>query len=888
MDLFSLITPQTTLLTPNRRLSASILKQYAQWQLNQAKTCWQTLDILPLYPTWLERLWVNFITQEMKQVPSLLTTQQEQILWEKILRDTPQYDYLLQLSDTAKLAKSAWETLKRWRVSLNDPHLNLTEDSQAFLNWAQQFQHLCEANHWIDHSSLTDVLIDKIKTQQIIPPKHLILIGFTEIAPQYLHLFHIIEQCGSQITYYETPSRNQSTQSIALMDTETEIQIMAQHAKSLLRTSNSIGCVIPKLETQREQVHAIFSNVLGENQFNISAGKNLISYPIIHAALELLQLNTTSLPINTLSRILRTPFMGEAEREQYRRAQFDNYLRSANITTVSLLQLVSSEKKQNLTATCPALAKRIKHFLEKRQETKKTRPISQWIPLFIELLTILGWPGERSLNSHEYQVVQNSWLPLLNEYATFDTILTPQTYPTALHYLTCLATSTIFQPESPEAPIQVLGLLEAAEIPFEHLWVIGLDDATWPSRPKPNPFIPLRLQKTLNMPNASADRELLYCQQLTKQLQFSAKHLIISYPLKQDDTELRPSALLKNFTPLPFNQLTLDDYISPADTLFHTQLLENIQDEMAPPISPREEIRGGASIFKKQAECPFKAFTELRLHARKIEETTIGLRPQDRGSMVHKALELIWRELHDLSNLLMQSDEQLYDIIQRHAKTAFTEIIHFMDKANSRYFTLELQRLEKLLWDWLHIEKLRPPFRVIAEEKEVTATIGHITASLRIDRIDELPDGSQLIIDYKTGNHNEAKKWFGERPDEPQLPLYCLIQPEMTAGIAFAQIHPSHMEIIGASQTNLNIKSIKILPEIKHADAAVWNEQTHHWRHHLTNLGNAFYEGHAAVHPKDINLTCRQCNLQSICRIHTRNTEDNTEDATDDNGNNYE
>ena len=86
MDLFEHITPHTTLLTPNRRLSAALSKKYAQWQITQNKSCWQTLDSLPLYPSWLERLWKEFTARDMSNDSTLLTPHQEQIVWEKITR----------------------------------------------------------------------------------------------------------------------------------------------------------------------------------------------------------------------------------------------------------------------------------------------------------------------------------------------------------------------------------------------------------------------------------------------------------------------------------------------------------------------------------------------------------------------------------------------------------------------------------------------------------------------------------------------------------------------------------------------------------------------------------------------------------------------------------
>jgi probable DNA repair protein len=867
MDLFGKITPHTTVLTPNRRLAAVIQKKYAHWQVQQNKTCWKTLDVLPLYPSWLERTWKTYAARNMNDQNVLLTTHQEQLLWEKIVREDPENENLLQISDTAKLAKSAWETLNRWRVDIADPILKLTEDSRAFLKWANKFKKTCAQQRWVDQNSIANNLAALIQTDSIPIPKHLILTGFTEIAPQFQHLLSLYEQKGTLIEYYENSSRNEKSERIAIIDSETEIATMARWSKEKLSASLSIGCIVPNLESQRESIMRIFGEVFGEEKFNISAGRQLISYPIIQTAIQLLNLHKkTDISIAAMSNLLRTPFIGAAEQEKYKRAQFDIRLRNSNIHSVSLQKILDENEKINLNTTCPNLAKHLSQFLN--ISVTGNYFMSEWVPIFTSLLKQLGWPGERSMNSHEYQVVQNSWLPLLNELNSFDNILGKQTYSNALHYLTCLISNTVFQPESPESPVQILGLLEAAEIPFENLWVMGLDDSSWPAKPKPNPFIPLKLQKSLNMPNASADRELIYCQKLTRQLQESSQYCIFSYPLQREDAELRPSSLLKNIPEISIDALRLSPFTSQAENIYHTQQFEWLKDDMAPAITQTDTLTGGVSIFKKQAECPFKAFAELRLHAKRMEETSLGLRPLDRGNIVHKALEYTWKTLQSSSALILESDESLKQIIQQCAQKALSDIIQNEQISTTRYFSLELQRLEKLIWDWLQLEKARPAFKVIFQEKEMTTTIGKITVNVRVDRIDELADGNHLIIDYKTGKYNDSRKWFSARPEEPQLPIYCIADPEKTIGIAFAQVHPSAMEWIGASKIPIEIKSVKLLAEIKQADATLWEQQTKLWEEHLKNLGDQFLEGHAQVDPKDANLICRQCDLQPFCRIH--------------------
>lgn len=881
MDLFQNLSAQTTVLTPNRRLAAVILEKYNAWQKSLGHLTWPTLDILPLYPSWLERTLNSFLFLDLNSYSQLLTLQQEHIIWEKILRDTPDNQALLQISEAARLAKSAWETLKRWTVSLDEPNLRATEDSRAFLRWAEKFQKHCKQKHWIDQNSMADVLIDNLQTYPELTPKQVILIGFTDIAPQYQRLLQTLEKNGCRLEQSHMPVKNESAFCMALTDTETEIQTMAYWAKKQFNHAKLIGCIVPNLETVREQVVRIFSNTFAEGEFNISAGKNLTQYPVIQDALHFLQLPMKSISLASLSRLLKSPYLGEAERERNKRALFDLRLYQHNVSHTSLDSLLEKNNPLRLSDHCPALAQRLQNAFTLK--THSQLPIDSWIQYFCEVLTQLGWPGERSLNSHEYQVVQHSWLPLLNQYSACSSLLEPMSYSSALHYLNLLANNTVFQPESPKAPVQVLGLLEAADIPFDSSWVMGLDDVSWPPRPRPNPFIPLRLQKSLNMPNASATRELAYCQTLTQQLQNSSQHIIFSHPVQKEAMELRPSALLKHFPMQTTAELSLEKRLSTLEQVFATRQLERICDDTAPTMT-EEEVLGGVKIFKTQAECPFKAFSELRLHAKRIDEVSSGLRKLDRGTLMHKALELLWSELKGSENLIKLSHSEISQLVHQCAEQAIQEIVGYSTAKNKRYLALECQRVEKLLLEWLEIEKTRPPFKVIALEKEITTQIGKITARFRLDRVDELSgyeSHNQLIIDYKTGKAVDKNDWFGNRLDEPQLPIYCMINPEEIMGIAFAKINPSKMELVGISREPLKINSINLLAQIPQADATLWNEQLLTWKNTLEQLGNDFYQGKAEVNPKDPMRDCRLCGLQSLCRIHELNLLDPVDDAHD-------
>ena len=57
---------------------------------------------------------------------------------------------------------------------------------------------------------------------------------------------------------------------------------------------------------------------------------------------------------------------------------------------------------------------------------------------------------------------------------------------------------------------------------------------------------------------------------------------------------------------------------------------------------------------------------------------------------------------------------------------------------------------------------MRPHFTVIATEKRLEATFADLTLQVQIDRIDKLDDGSEIIIDYKTGLVH-IEDWFSTR-----------------------------------------------------------------------------------------------------------------------------
>lgn len=916
-NLCSQIDQETTVITPNRRLSATLQKLYQQYQISLQKTVWQPPLILPIL-TWLESLWNEYSSRTHEQLPLLLNPSQEQFVWKDILTHTKKSEHLIKLIETADLIQTARKLLLEWRVDINLPIFKITDDSHALQEWISQYQQMCDEHNWIDITKLPDELLKR----DLQLPKKIILFGFTELSPQMQHFFADCQTRGTSLVTIDCVDISDAASSrITLRDQEHELYTMARWAQSIYQhelqnfsASNSaeainmadqvkIGCVIPNLDKIRNRVVQIFAevfsnpvsglsadhegemNTTGQQKmlaphvhprvaraaYNISAGQKLTQYPIIHAVFQILSLHQKVLSADLLWFLLSTPFIADAETESFRRARFDFMLRQENINH---LNITDQNHIELLEKYCPKLAARLIKIRLYLQNTNAIMRHSEWAPYFNTFLTIMGWPGERSLNSEEYQTVEN-WLKLLNNYILLDQVSKTVTFSQALATLQHMANKHIFQPKTPDAAIQILGLLEAAALPFDHLWIAGMDDMTWPPQPKPNPFIPKKLQRELKMPHATAERELNYCELLTQQFKRSAAQLIFSSALNNNDMELQPSPLIQNIDENnSLLEYTSTENLLLSERIFQTKRIETIHDDVATSLNTEEKVRGGISVLKYQALCPFRAFSECRLHAKDLQLREPGMRAKDRGNIIHKALEIIWEKLKDQAMLTSLDDQQtnllVNDCIDETFKTLF-----IFNRFKPRFIDLEKKRLYKLLHEWLSIERKRQPFKVIMTEKSMPVKIGEIELAVKIDRIDELMNGQQLIIDYKTGKQNDINNWFHDRPDEIQLPLYALINPHRTDGITYAQIVPGQCGFKGVSNNTFddNIKGIKRINTIKQS-ASTWDAQFLQWQTAFNEIAHDFYSGNAKVNPKDGDKTCVFCKLKPLCRLHEEVNDD--------------
>ena len=330
----------------------------------------------------------------------------------------------------------------------------------------------------------------------------------------------------------------------------------------------------------------------------------------------------------------------------------------------------------------------------------------------------------------------------------------------------------------------------------------------------------------------------------------------------QGDQELQPSPLLHRLGA----EQSVAGLINPELRRWHTRPpMERLEDEIAPPLAAGSVQRGGASVLKSVSACPFQAFARYRLNARPLDDALFGVSAAEKGGSVHKALELLWGELRSRAALLALSDRQLVELVSRRVEAALYE------RPSSPFRGLEQVRIERIILDYLDVEARAQPFTVLLSEGDKTAEIAGLKLNLRIDRIDELADGRAVLIDYKTGRV-DTKAWTGERPREPQLPLYAHALNAPLAAIALANVRTGEVRFLG-------VQDGTALGEIRRMeiDCGTLAEQRARWAEIVERLATEFREGAARVDP--MPKACDFRGLKALCRVGEEATHDGADDA---------
>lgn len=875
-------------LTVNLRLARRRLLLHNQQQKAAKLQAWPTPEIHHL-DSWLKDAWKQSLPERY-----LLSDLQSQTVWENIIRrdpESPQLD-LLHLEECAGQAAKAYALIHEYCLPTDASLYQWTNETAAFHRWKRLYDKRVEALGALDSARLMNAVAQAMENGQIPIPEKVRLAGFDEITPQLQNWIERLRQHGSSVQIeaerasqekrdLPTLAQGKNVRVAGYQDRKSEAIQCARWIRSRFAPGKSIGVVVTEMDPYRAMLRrelmaelmprSIFPWEEAEIPFDISLGSKLAEEPLVRVAMQIVSAPKAALPLALFSFIIKSPFIASGENHDEQVGHLDLQLRKNKIGHVHLAAVIDRYMKEGAN-DLRKLLNAWNDFLG----SKGSRNPSDWVKEFDRCLRKMGWPGSnRTLSSREYQVLE-AWQESLASLASLDTISGRMSRSQAAATLCRLLKGKTFQIKTREQPIQVLDFQESAGMQFDHLWVMGCHADIFPPSPSPNPFLPWDLKKKHNLPHCTAQRELEFAENILLRLLASSDAIVFSHPQWDGTTELRRSSLLNSFAdPQDSSIEILSQSHRVRDRFESPGILETFSEPVVLSLSEAEKtfyrneaIHGGYGVIKDQSDCPFRAFAAYRLGAVSVELPEHDFDAGERGTLIHKTLEIFWGKTKNSANLKQSIDaNELEERIEQCVQEAITKYTNKLP-GQSRFLELEKKRTQSLVRDWImEQESLRSPFEVMEEEKEVAFSLGGLNLILRIDRIDKLDGGSVLILDYKTGDI-KLQNWYGERPKEPQLPLYAATAAPQ--GLGIAQIKRGNLKLSVVSDPDRPIPGLKSGDFFKKTDCRTWKQLLRYWRTNLSQLAQRFLAGESQVDPQKEAETCRYCQFPTLCRIRER------------------
>lgn len=712
--------------------------------------------------------------------------------------------------------------------------------------------------------------------------------------------------------------------------------------------------------------------------FALSQPRPLLSFEPVRIALSLLRLRPDFVEARVLSTLIRSPFLRIAGKQRPRVFNREPRMREDWPETLPWIEAIKQLERNGLSHAAMVLSELLKKRAYDGQRRCLGDWVRCWAEVLSDANWPKSLGVD--LDSHTYQIVQR-FQNILRDLATLELVQRePMESDRALDQLETLLRTTPFQPEGSGGPIEVFDLTESYGLTFDGIFICGLTDDAWPPSAEAHPFIPIQEllppenggRSNQVCPRATAAATRAWAQTLTHHLITCAPQVVIGKAAVDtgQGRQLRPSPLIREILDSSKQWMAAAGYeLNPL-----TPLMKKFQEqrtvlswtpEVPFPIEGEEaeRVTGGAYLLRSVSTCPVKAQLEYRLNLKRMEEPTPGFGPKEMGTAVHAAVEWFWKNLPKLAkesgpasskmlanlmrnekgfrNAVAQAVDHILGTPQQASTDCFEQEPSELNSSHPERFvgdpklTIHLSglpaeyganlrnKLQRLVSLWLTKEaSLERSFMILGLELEETYEAGGLKLSLKVDRIDENQamgedTPSVTLVDYKSSVKSLSQAWFGDRPAEPQLPLYSHIlrsKGRTIEEMAFAVVaEPTtyqkgvpKWQSLGKKLTRKELHSWlrspkdggfllgtgiltidQVSPLYDPSDSGKASDEVHDWEkafealmkhysHVIPELVKTYTGGSPILDPlplkspkadKALKLACEFCDMKALCRI---------------------
>ncbi len=863
-----------TILAPNSELAVALFDALERAHRDSGREIWRTPRVRD-FGGWLRERHIERQFAD-SSTPRCLSDVEEREVWHTVVLERGSGESYLDPSGAVRAARRARRAMHEYAIPASAIAADGGEESLMFLDWNARFEERCRAVRCIDADRLP-MSMDCASPVAWIESPH-----WRPVARRWLQA-----QIGPALEPSEVsppaPAGGLGASRLLRAGSRAEeFAAMAEWARRALLGNPAFRAwiCVPDLARCRGELVDAFDAAMAPRRYSlhessesapyaVAGGTPLAGYAPVRAALDLLAVSAGPVSFTQFSALLRSPELQESAAEAGVASILDVALRSrapSEIPLADWLQLAQAAARAESLGPVGAL-QRLQAGARILDELRGQHPMSRWVCLWVAAFESAPWSLRRRWSSGEYQSAER-FRELLAALAGGDPVFGAQSRAAAESILRRAARDTAFQTQTGIPTVWISGQLIDPWLTYDGLWVAGCCESRWPPPVDPVPLLPVRLQREHGVVAAGAEAQLQFAEDLQRRWRARSLSCVFSCADSGDGRHAAPSPLLSSTVQVldAPREPTAEPFITAPQPHWLAQLnqapeLEALADEWAPRFAADERTRG-VSTLRAQSRCAFRGFAETRLSTETLERPIPGFNERERGEILHHALEHIWSELLDSKQLAALGGQQRADLLDRSACSAIAASCRRRDPG-ARWRERERIRLNGVLSRWLQIEAERAPFAVESLEAGLQrASFGGVEFSVRIDRVDRLEDGARVLIDYKSGS--TVADWRGDRPDNPQLPIYALLLPQALVAVAYASVNASECSFVAEAERSGIFKRTSQRTRMEGMDSLAALMCV--WLQRIEKLAAAFAAGRAAVDPTP--KACESCRLHGLCRVH--------------------
>ncbi len=190
-----------------------------------------------------------------------------------------------------------------------------------------------------------------------------------------------------------------------------------------------------------------------------------------------------------------------------------------------------------------------------------------------------------------------------------------------------------------------------------------------------------------------------------------------------------------------------------------------------------------ASGYSDLRSCPYRFFAMRQLGLQEADEIDTEMGKRDFGNWLHKVLGAFHETLAQSWEPAGAQRAQLIDI----AAEKITREMRF-DESEFLPFAAAWPGVRDGYLDWLTRHEAEEGATFIEAEGKHELELGPVKLVGRIDRIDRLPGGSRMVLDYKTEAAAVSSKRVSKPGEDTQLAFYAALLPDDTLRAAYIKV----------------------------------------------------------------------------------------------------